>query len=79
MFVLEQTVVVVIKAEIGLEMPSTASVHLNLTGVDRYLGPLANNKMCKLSRRKVNKRRKGYQQTHCERPAFQGYTPNSLM
>jgi hypothetical protein len=44
-FVLEQLIaVVVIKVEIGLEMPSTASVHLNLTGVDRYLGPLVNKK-----------------------------------
>lgn len=42
MFVLEQLIaVVVIKVEIGLEMPSTASVRLNLTGVDRYLGLLA--------------------------------------
>lgn len=42
MFVLEPSIaVVVIKFEIGLEMSSTASVRLNLTGVDRYLGLLA--------------------------------------
>ena len=52
MFVLEQIAVVVIKVEIGLEIPSTASVRLNLTGVDRYLGPLANRKIRKISRRK---------------------------
>lgn len=44
MIVLEQlTVVVAIKVEIGLEMPSTASAHLNLTGVGQYLGPSAGN------------------------------------
>jgi hypothetical protein len=30
---------VVIKVEIGLGMASTASVRLNLTAVDPYLGP----------------------------------------
>lgn len=42
MFVLEQLIaVVVIKVEIGLGMASTASVRLNLTAVDPYLGLLA--------------------------------------
>ena len=41
MSVLEPSIaVVVIRFEIGLEMSSTASVRLNLTGVDRYLGLL---------------------------------------
>ena len=41
MFVLEPSFAVeVIKFEIGLEMSSTASVLLKLTGVDRYLGLL---------------------------------------